>query len=398
MLTLLLIDMSALTFNIKPIKTEPTTLKVPDDYPTIQEAIDAANPEDTIIVSEGTYAESNIYVWKAVTLIAEGTVTVDGLYERNVFSISAPNVTIKGFTVKNSNPEYPGMGISLVGARNVVVEGNTVTNNYYGIELYYSVNNTIVNNTVTNNHEGIELFYSQNNNITGNNAENNWGAIPFHRSHNNTVAYNNVVNNSWGAIGLRESHDNNILGNNVTYSWYGIWLNGSDGNNIAQNGITNTEYSIGLDRSSRNNIIQNNVANNEHAIGFKNSSNNVYHNNFINNTEQVYIEDSVNVWDNGYPSGGNYWDDYTGEDANGDGIGDTPYVIDEKNQDNYPLMSPWIPVEETPPLWMQWWFRAITAAGIAVLVGAVYFLKKRKPPTTPPHPQEGTDIISVTDE
>jgi len=46
--------------------------------------------------------------------------------------------------------------------------------------------------------------------------------------------------------------------------------------------------------------------------------------------------------DYGYPSGGNYWSDYNGTDANHDGIGDTPYVIDTKNADNYPLMTPYI--------------------------------------------------------
>lgn len=59
---------------------------------------------------------------------------------------------------------------------------------------------------------------------------------------------------------------------------------------------------------------------------------------------------SVNIWDNGYTSGGNYWHDYTGGDdyfgvqqnkLGSDGIGDTPYVIDESNRDNYPLMSPY---------------------------------------------------------
>jgi hypothetical protein len=49
------------------------------------------------------------------------------------------------------------------------------------------------------------------------------------------------------------------------------------------------------------------------------------------------------MWDNGFPSGGNYWSDYTGTYTNGDGIGDTPYVIDANNQDRYPLMNPWAP-------------------------------------------------------
>jgi nitrous oxidase accessory protein NosD len=76
----------------------------------------------------------------------------------------------------------------------------------------------------------------------------------------------------------------------------------------------------------------------------------VFHNNFINNTIHAafYGNSYTNVWDDGYPSGGNYWSNYKGTDShNGlyqnitgiDGIGDTPYVIDANNQDHYPLMN-----------------------------------------------------------
>jgi hypothetical protein len=86
------------------------------------------------------------------------------------------------------------------------------------------------------------------------------------------------------------------------------------------------------------------------------SNNSIYHNNFLDHNlrfdtiEEVY----VGAWDDCYPSGGNYWSDYTGTDlysgvyqneTGSDGIGDTPYVIDENNVDHYPLMHPWAPTQ-----------------------------------------------------
>jgi len=90
------------------------------------------------------------------------------------------------------------------------------------------------------------------------------------------------------------------------------------------------------------------------------SNNNVYHNNFVDNANQVYTQvytyASQNSWDEGYPSGGNYWSDYNGTDlfsgpyqnvTGSDGIGDTPYTIDADNKDRFPYMieikGPYIP-------------------------------------------------------
>ena len=81
------------------------------------------------------------------------------------------------------------------------------------------------------------------------------------------------------------------------------------------------------------------------------TENRIYHNNFVDNQLQTRLYNSPdNIWDGGYPSGGNYWSDYTGADLysgsyqdgpGSDGIGDTPYIIDENNVDNYPLIYPY---------------------------------------------------------
>jgi parallel beta-helix repeat protein len=112
----------------------------------------------------------------------------------------------------------------------------------------------------------------------------------------------------------------------------GILLYGASNNSVSGNNITANKYiGIYLDESSNNRIFHNNIL-------------------VLNNTAQVEVDRALNIWDNGYPSGGNYWSEYNGTDiysgayqnqTGSDGIGDTPYVINENNRDNYPLMNPW---------------------------------------------------------
>ena len=131
----------------------------------------------------------------------------------------------------------------------------------------------------------------------------------------------------------------------------GIKVYSSD-NRITGNNISNNGGGIDLWLySSNNRITDNNISNNVHGIFLMDSSNNsIYLNNFIDNSDNVCSYDSANIWNsteeitytyNGktYTNYlGNYWSDYTGSDADGDGIGDTPYIIDG-DKDNYPLME-----------------------------------------------------------
>jgi parallel beta-helix repeat protein len=129
-------------------------------------------------------------------------------------------------------------------------------------------------------------------------------------------------------------------------------LTGCSNNNlISENNITNNAIGIEIAYSDNIQVVSNNVVNNRYGVYIGHASaNTFYHNNFINNTFQVRVEyGSNNNFDGGYPSGGNYWSDYRGEDlyrgpfqneTGNDGIGDTPYVINENNTDRYPLMGP----------------------------------------------------------
>jgi hypothetical protein len=104
--------------------------------------------------------------------------------------------------------------------------------------------------------------------------------------------------------------------------------------------------------------VTNNTCKNNDVYGiyiyYSCDNNYIYHNNLVNNATQAY-DSCFNFWDNGYPSGGNYWSDYTGVDKNhgenqnipgSDGIGDTPYYISSISsgnnatilKDRYPLI------------------------------------------------------------
>jgi parallel beta-helix repeat protein len=231
---------------------------------------------------------------------------------------------------------------------NNISNNNVNSNNYEGITLYYSSYNNILNNSANSNSwNGIYLYYSDNNNISNNSASsNNDDGIRLWSSSNNGIYNNSVNSNNWVGIYLGSSNNNNIYDNSVNSNNYeGIFLYSSSYNSIFINNVSNNDYGIRLNKSSENEITDCNISNNNDGIYLSHSSNDnwVYHNNFIDNTNQAYDE-CTNYWDDG--SKGNYWSDYTGKDANHDGIGDTPYdITGDSNQDRYPLMTPW----DVPP-------------------------------------------------
>jgi len=357
-ITLLLIGMLTFAFNIQPVKAG--TITVPDDYPTIQEAIDAANPGDTIFVEAGTYFE-NVVINKALSLIGENrsTTIIDGNGAGDVIRIVSNNVSVRRSTIQNSSGEYPNSGIFLDNVEGCRISDNNVSHNHgHGIFLMWANNNNVSNNLISFNGEpGIRVDVSKNNLIGNYLCNNNVDGIFLYGAFDCLIQDNFAYHNTMSGIAITGGSTNITVKNNIAEEngGSGIFLcccsNGSlIESNILQNNWCGIDVSID---SFYNTVIGNTVVDNDKGIClYSNSNQTIYHNNFIDNAEQAGIHESYeNTWNNVYPFGGNYWSDqdrspcadhYSGpeQDISGsDGIVDIPYVIDQDNQDHYPLME-----------------------------------------------------------
>jgi parallel beta-helix repeat protein len=238
--------------------------------------------------------------------------------EKSDIVLNGAGFTVRGISLANSN------GINLNSVSNVTLTNISTRLFAYGVGEYSCSNCNILDGNLSSNGYGIYFQGSNFNTIEGNNiTQNSYAGIFLYSSQNNTIDKNRLANtvssNLVGAIRLEYSSYNGVTDNNF---------------------INNTKYGI--------------------YIGSYCYSNQIFHNSLINNTHQVYLDTTSslngNVWDNGYPSGGNYWNDYTGVDVKSgpdqdqpgsDGIGDTPYIINADNKDMYPFMNAWNPTETT---------------------------------------------------
>jgi parallel beta-helix repeat protein len=183
--------------------------------------------------------------------------------------------------------------------------------------------------------------------------------------------YNIVRNNALSECSLKYSDHNQIVNNTcnnfyVDYGDYNLFKNNninsveaangmafytSSHNQICDNTIT-SDYGITIGLDSLNNTIHRNLISNcYNGMRMSSANNLIYHNIFRNNS--IHARDySINYWYNQPLLEGNYWDNYTGVDENGDGIGDMPFNISEgDNQDLYPLIHPYGLITNLSPGW-----------------------------------------------
>ncbi len=405
---------------ILEVDAQPRTITVPDDYATVQEAIDASNEGDTVFVKKGTYYNQTLIVSKSISLLGEDPKTtilqapnieyIKTKKEPNnkptftllnsktstinflppitiVIQIEANDVTITGFTITNAYTGIIGDGNGTKIINNII----RVSNNGLSVSGFYK---TIAHNNITGSIQGIQ-FSGSFSSITGNNIAPSMAGIDLSGS-SNTVSENSIIGSN--GHGIEVNGDSNIISNNsLVDDSAGITLKTGLGNIVSGNNITeNWSKGIWIYQSSNNVVYKNFIANNVKdysgygisltGLNHNAENNTFYHNTLINNTHHFRTEAPyfVNYWDNGYE--GNYWDNYNGTDSDGNGIGDTSFIIAEGNVDDFPLMFPYDvetdsiikPPPEAEPFPITW---ILVIIGIIAIVGVailVFFIKTKK--------------------
>jgi parallel beta-helix repeat protein len=312
-------------------QTLTVDIKGSGDYNSIQQAINAANPGDTITVLPGLYYE-NIVINKTISLIgaSSSNTIIDGHGYGNVTKIHADGVQMSRFTLTNSTSNISNIsslnaGCFIIG-ENISFSECRITNCQYGIYVENTSNALITNCTIFGVSSGIQLITSS----------------------NDILVDVNVTDSQLNGITLFKSDNNILLRCIIDHSLgEGVILASSSWNVISHSIFTNNLMCVRIIRSVNNSI-----------------HNMIFSNDFISSKTKQAYDACNNSWDNG--TAGNYWDDYNGTDNNGDGIGDTPIFIPLVSKDAYPRMNP-ITFEETSAVSLK----VMSLANNAVVHGSI---------------------------
>jgi parallel beta-helix repeat protein len=279
----------------------------------IQKAIDSAQPGDTILINPGVYQE-NIKVNKEVKIVTNldlsgsqfnRTYIIGAVPNDDVINIKSNNVTIDGFYISGgpSGTDLLQAGIQLEGVNNCSLINNALVMNDVGIALNNSQVNSIDNNLIGLGASGIILLGSGENKLS-----------------------NNIVTTNEQGIILDNSANNTLMNNTASSNGAGIFLNSAQRNMLSKNFIFKNDYGILGTKAENNTVVDNILYMNDVGVYLNQSSNNTFYQNMFSNPMNA-VDEGKNIWNSS--SAGNSWNNYTGQDSDGNGIGDTPYVINQ---------------------------------------------------------------------
>ena len=325
---------------------------------SIQQAINASQNGDTVLVDPGIYKEKNITVNKSIVLIGNNYPVLDGGHKYEIISVKANDVTIKGFKLIHSGVSSITdiAGIKIYENKNVTISGNILEDTFFGIYLQKATdclveNNKltayattdqssgngihcwqcdslrIIANTVTGHRDGIYFEFVTNSIIWRNiSSANSRYGLHFMFSHNDAYISNIFQNNNAG-VSVMFTHGvkmfNNVFEDNWGDGCYGIFLKEITDSYILGNKFLRNTTAISMEGANRVLVEKNEYINNGWAFKIQAScmDDTLTHNNFIGNSFDIATNGTLVLNNFNY----NYWDKYEGYDLNKDNLGDVPY-------------------------------------------------------------------------
>ena len=310
-----------------------------DKYNSIQDAINNASSGDIIYVFDGTY-EENLFIGESLQIVGENNVILSGIGNHNAIHVMADGVTISNFTVMNGAVSGILINGSL-GGHNVTVKNCIITGNgKEGVLLDNTYGNSFINCSIYGNPTAIKGQHSHNDIVMNSEIHSgDWGIV-FYDCENSSIEDSILYGHENKSINIENSENMTVRNCNLYDNFCGIRLNNSVNSLIEGCNITGNIVGIRIDGSSNNTVTNCNIYSN---VGYgiyipdfipPSANNTIHHNNIMGNGENAYDECN-STWNT---SVGNYWGDYTGTDADGDGMGDIPYSIYGGGEDYHPLI------------------------------------------------------------
>jgi nitrous oxidase accessory protein len=314
---------------------------------SIQAAVDAAQPGDTIEVYGGVYSHS-IEVNKPLHL--RGIDSGDGLPrvetdDGPAITLKANGITLEGFRVRSTSSWEGDAGLLVSSSHNIIKNNFFDGNGGSGILLEETINNTLIGNSAQDNRDaGMALLKSNNTILEKNTIIRNECGISLQDSGSNLIEGNTVQSNDEDGIYLLRSGKNSLLGNLVAQNSAGIAFENCEENLVAKNdvignqkGISLTSWNATADLTSQGKGVY--IKHNRLPEEKRQHNNTIYSNN-LSNAENAY-DDGSNHWDNGKL--GNNYSDFNDIDEGclGKSICSSAYAIQGgQSIDRFPIAAP----------------------------------------------------------